>query len=261
MATTQEIQNTINSLNTLYGQASSDIQRKAIEQAIQKANSEYERTALEDKAKNTTSSIQGLINAQQAPGNAPTLDPYNEKRLKALEEEAAPKSLIEDPLFQGQRAQLVQGGQQALSSVQNKQKAMGVTGGFQNVGSVADIYDRLSGQLAGLGESATKTREAKRDTVAQERQGLLDRQRQYADSQIAFENQRKEALAAAERGDYEMAMQMYQLAEQSRQQMQALEQASRAADKQMLGSVIGGLGTAAGSIMGSTWSNTKKKAE
>lgn len=133
-------------------------------------------------------------------------------RIRALETESRPTSLVEDPYFQGQRATLVQGGQQALSSVQNNQKAQGTSGGFSNQGSVNDIYDRLGAQLSQLGQQSANVKSSKADQAAQMQQAI-------ADGQIAFDNAVTNAKIAIESGDAAAASQALQQAYAAREQV------------------------------------------
>jgi hypothetical protein len=125
---------------------------------------------------------------------APVMAPEMEARIKALEEESKPGPLVTNPEFQGNRAQLVTGGRAALSSVQNRQAATGTTGGFSNVGSMQNVYDRLGAQLGQLGQQATIRKEQKRDTAAQARQA-------FADAQTQHQNAILDAKMAIESGD------------------------------------------------------------
>lgn len=153
-------------------------------------------------------------NSMQAPSFAPQM----EARLKALESQSQDRPLIEDPYFQGQRAQLVNGGRAALSNVENRQSATHTQGGFSNVGSMNDIYDRLGGQLAQLGGQAQQLRDQKASTAAQARQGMLEAQTQ-------FENSRKQAFAALAAGDGAAAQAALQNAFQAKQQIMQNQQA------------------------------------
>lgn len=122
---------------------------------------------------------------------APVMAPEMEARIKALEEESKPGPLVANPEFQGNRAQLVMGGRAALASVQNRQAASNTRGGFSNVGSMQNVYDRLGAQLGQLGQQATVRKEQKRDTAAQARQAFADAQTQHQnaliDAQMAIE--------------------------------------------------------------------------
>ena len=142
--------------------------------------------------------------------DAPKVAPETLARIKALEAESAPTSLVQDPYFQGNRAAIVQGGQQALSGVQNRQNAFHTAGGFANQGSVNDVYDRLGTQLSQLGQQSTQLKEHKRDMAAQARQSIVD-------NQVAYDNSIKQAKAAIEAGDSAAATQAIQMAFQQKE--------------------------------------------
>ena len=125
---------------------------------------------------------------------APTMAPEMESRLKALEQESQPGALVADPEFQGLRSKLVGGGRQALASVQNKQAAAGVQGGFANTGSMQNVYDRMGAQLAQLGQQQIERKNQKADHVAQARQAFSDAQTEYQNGII-------QAKMAIESGD------------------------------------------------------------
>jgi hypothetical protein len=125
---------------------------------------------------------------------APVMSSQMEARLKALEEESKPQPLVTDPEFQAQRAAMTTGGRQALAGVQARQKAADVSGGFSNIGSLQNIYDRLGTQLAQLGQQQTMRKEQKRDVAAQSRQD-------FANAQVAHENAMLDAQMAIEAGD------------------------------------------------------------
>lgn len=150
---------------------------------------------------------------------APTVSDGTKLRLKALEEESKMTPLVEDPLYQAQRAEAVQGGQQALSSVQNTQKAQGTAGGFSNQGSIQDVYDRLSARLSQIGEASRKTKEQKRDTAAEVEQSIADAQTEYENSVTRAKMAIEQGDAQAAAAEIERAMQMREAAEQKKQQM------------------------------------------
>lgn len=137
----------------------------------------------------------GLLDKMQAP----QMTPQQEARIKALEAEGNQPILSQDPYFQGSRAQLVSGGQNALASIQNKDKAYGVQGGFSNIGSKNDVYDRLGMQLAQLGQQSTQHAAQSRDLAAQARQDYQNSVDQYNNSILAS----KQAIEA---GDSQSAM-------------------------------------------------------
>jgi hypothetical protein len=125
------------------------------------------------------------LSAQSAPGVSGAM----QKRLAALEEESKPVPFSQDPTIQGERAQLLGGGARALSSIQNKQRAFGLQGGFSNIGSQQDVQDRLGGALSELAQKSRLEKESKADRVAQFYQ-------QIDEAQNAFENARQAARAA-----------------------------------------------------------------
>jgi hypothetical protein len=174
-----------------------------------------------------------LLGEMKRPG----LSEAAERRIKALEMESdTSKPLVEDALFQGDRAQIVQGGQQALSSVQNTQRAHGTSGGFANQGSVADVYDRLGSQLADLGQKSRHVKEQKRDTAAQARQDAMD-------AQIEFDNAQTQAKMAIEQGDYEAFSAALAQAQAARDRISQ-------AQTQAFGAVLGAGAQVAGYAMG-----------
>jgi hypothetical protein len=138
----------------------------------------------------------------------PKLDAQNEARIKALEDESK-LGLEEDPNFQGQLRQARVGGAQSLASIQNTQAATGAGGGFQNVGSMNDVYDRLGVQLADLAGQQQQFKEQKRDRAADARQ-------QFADAQIEYQNAVIAAQQAIEAGDAAAAQAALQQAYQAR---------------------------------------------
>lgn len=161
---------------------------------------------------------------------APTMSPQMETRLKALEDQSQPGELSQDPYFQGVRSQLVQGGQQALSGVQNNHAAYGTEGGFSNQGSAHDVYDRLGSQMASLGQQSVNLKDQKAGMAAQARQ-------QFADAQTQYQNAQTRAKMAIEAGDTQAALAAMQQAYAARENIQA-------AQNQMTGSLISA-GTAA----------------
>lgn len=154
----------------------------------------------------------------------PSMSPDMERRLKALSDESQHTSLVEDPYFQKDRATLVQGGQQALSSVQNNQAATGATGGFSNTGSISDVYDRMGSQLADLGQKSANLKDQKSQAVAEARQGLVD-------AQVAHDNAVTQAKLAIEQGDFAAASAAMNEAFKARQEIERR-------NSQMLGSLL-----------------------
>lgn len=143
----------------------------------------------------------------------PQVSPLIQQRIKALQDQSKSSSLVEDPYFQQQRSQLVQGGQNALASVQNKNRAYNTAGGFANTGSVQNIYDRLGSQLAGLVQQSINLKDQKSQQAAQMSQGL-------ADAQTAYNNSIVQAKMAIEAGDAQAAQQAMAQAYAAREQVQ-----------------------------------------
>lgn len=125
---------------------------------------------------------------------APQMTPQMTARLAALEQEGQKGPLVADPEFQGYRSAVVTGGRQALAGVQNRQAATGTQGGFSNVGSMQNTYDRVGNQLAQLGQAQNIRKGQKLDQAAQGRQA-------FADSQIEFDNAIIQAKMAIEAQD------------------------------------------------------------
>jgi hypothetical protein len=147
-----------------------------------------------------------LLGGMQAPQMSPEMD----RRLKALEDDSKPGPLVSDPYFQGQRAAVAQGGQQALSSVGNRRAAYDTSGGFSNQGSISDIYDRMGSQLAQVGAQSAQLKDQKSQVAAQARQA-------FTDSQVAYNNAIQQAKMAIESGDSQLAMQAISAAYQARE--------------------------------------------
>lgn len=142
----------------------------------------------------------------------PQVTPQMEARIRALEEQSKPQPLATDPYMQAERTQLVSGGARELASVQNKQRAYGVEGGYRNIGSAADIYDRLGTQLAQLAQRQSEMKDVKAQQAAQLRQGI-------ADAKIAYENSLVQARMAIEAGDAQAAQQAMAQAYAAREQI------------------------------------------
>lgn len=173
-----------------------------------------------------------LINSLQAPQTSDaTL-----KRIAALEDQSKEGPLSQDPYFQGARANLVQGGEQALSSVQNQQRAHDNSGGFANQGSINDVYDRLGAQMAQLGQQSVAVKDQKAQVAAQARQAIVD-------NQIAFQNSVAQAKMAVESGDSSTAMQAIQAAYTAREN---IAQAQRQMEASLIGAATSVGAAAAG---------------
>lgn len=166
----------------------------------------------------------------------PTLTDATQRRLKALDDQSQPGELSQDPYFQASRAQLVQGGQQALSGVQNRQAAYGTAGGFANQGSVNDVYDRLGSQMAQLGQQSVALKDQKANQAAQLRQ-------QFNDAQTAFSNAQTQARMAIADGNTQKALAAMQAA-------YAAKEAITQAQLKMVGTGIQAAGTIAGGMLG-----------
>jgi hypothetical protein len=141
----------------------------------------------------------------------PLLTPQMEARIKALESESQ-LPLNSDPAFQSQVRQATTGGAQALSGIQNRQAASGAEGGFSNVGSINDVYDRLGTQLADLAQKQTMYKEKKRDTASELRQSI-------SDAQISYDNALTQAKIAIEAGDAAATQQALAQAYAAREQI------------------------------------------
>lgn len=197
---------------------------------MRRQQEEYQRQAEAERRRRRDTQL-GILSQMQAP----QLSPQASKRIAALEAESAPRALAEDPLYTGQRAQLLGAGQQLQSGIESEQLGRGVRGGFRNIGSVQDVQDRLGVQLAGLASQAQATRERKRDLAAQASQA-------YQDAQTQFQNAQANARMAIEAGDSDLALSMINQAMQARQ-------AAANAERQMYGALIGGATTLAGGAL------------
>ena len=179
--------------------------------------------------------------AMLAELKGPTTTPQQEARIKALETEST-RPMLEDPNYGFQVGQATRGGAQALSSIQNRQRASGATGGFQNVGSMSDVYDRVGGQLSAIAVQNQQLKEQKRDQAAMIRQNI-------ADGEIAFQNSIKQAQMAIEAGDAAATQSAMQAAYNAKQQIDN-------ATKQMIFSTVGTIGGAmVGGPMGAAAGN------
>lgn len=203
-----------------------DADDKAAEAAMQ-----YQQEQAAERARRREAQL-NILNTMQAP----QMSPLAAKRIAALEAESAPRALAEDPLYVGQRAQLLGAGQQLQSGIENEALGRGVRGGFANVGSVQDVQDRLGVQLAGLAGQAQATRERKRDMAAQAQQA-------FQDAQTEFANAQRRAQMAIEAGDSDLALASIQQAYNARSQ-------AAAAERQMYAAGIGTVGTIGGAMLG-----------
>lgn len=176
----------------------------------------------------------GALDRQQAP----ELSPQMLARLEALEQESQMGPLVTDPLFQGDRATLVQGGARALAGLGSAQKISRFgTGG---AGSVQDVYDRLGVQLSNLGQQSRAVKEEKRDIVAQAYQA-------YDDAVTDFENAAENAEAAIISGNIDQAMRFMEIASQAEAKMREAQAATKQA---IVGNVLGAAVQAGASALG-----------
>lgn len=208
----------IGALSTLWG----DSNAQDAQDYIDKANAA--RAAAKQKQLE-------LLGQEQAPAFSDAMS----ARLKALEGESQASPLVEDPYFQGVRATAVRGGAQNLAGVMNRQNANDVSGGFSNTGSIQDVYDRLGGQLATIGQQSIALKAQKADQVAQMRQSM-------AEAQATFQNKMIQARMAIEAGDSAAAQQAMA------QAYAAKKQAEEASTQLMMGlgsSALGYAGAAA----------------
>ena len=184
---------------------------------------------------------------------APEVSPQVQRRIAALSEQSQDRPLVTDPYFQGQRAQVVQGGAQALAGVANQQQGRGVRGGFQNTGSIQDVYDRLGTQLANVGQNAAQRRDAAAQQAAEMDQAILDKR-------IEFDNAKVRAQMAIAAGDSAGAQSALQQAYQAQTQIDKMERQFYGGVMQVGGTIIGGMyggpaGAAAGSAAGGMGAN------
>lgn len=167
----------------------------------------------------------------------PSYTPQMEARLKALEEGSKEVPLTDDPYYQGDRAQLIQGGRAILSDVENRKAATGAsTGGFSNIGSANDVMDRMGVAVANLGQQARNARDQRAMAAANARQQLQD-------AQNAFINQKEQARIAIEAGDATAASAALQNAYNLKQQIDAQQ-------AQLIGGLVGVAGTIGGAAVG-----------
>lgn len=169
----------------------------------------------------------------------PQMTPQMTARLAALEQEGQKGPLVADPEFQGYRSNVVTGGRQALAGVQNRQAASGTQGGFSNVGSMQNTYDRVGNQLAQLGQAQNIRKGQKLDQAAQSRQS-------FADSQVEFDNAIIQAKMAIEAQDSAALSDAYsRMAAAKAQADQAQKAMVIGAAKSVAGAYTGNAGLAA----------------
>ena len=220
------------------------------EQALQIERENRRRamlSGLPSRKPEQTSEMRDRISAWQAESKAPTDLSYFDKQIHE-------GPLATDWRFQRDQALAAKGAVSQASNIQNIQKAQGLSGGFENVGSIADVYDRLGAELAGLGQQ----QQALNQNIRQQRfafseqeklrkQALADRaaqaQQDFVNSQISFENAVRQARAAIEADDVETAMRLINQANEVREQQ-------KRANEQWWGNMFGGLATAGGAVAG-----------
>lgn len=242
---------------------------KAGNDSIDKQSDNFDKTAAEQAANREKAKQVRLkaINDYRAPEMSEQLT----TRLKEIQDQAtAPidtsyydNQIHEGPIatdarYQGQRAQVVQSAQTQGSAIQNRARAANVSGGYRNVGTMQDVYDRLGTQMAGIGQQEFKDNQVlkgqKQQYTASEkvrREDLKDRSTQayqsFLDAQNDFLTTQAKARAAVEAGDYEAANQALG------QALQMKNQAEQAKRQFVSGLISGGLqtfGSVGGSVLG-----------
>lgn len=184
---------------------------------------------------------------------APEVSPQVQRRIAMLNEQSQDRPIVTDPFFQGQRAQVVQGGAQALAGVANQQMGRDVRGGFQNTGNIQDVYDRLGAQLAGVGQNAAQRRDQAAQQAAEMDQAILDKR-------IEFDNAKVRAQMAIAAGDAAAAQAALQQAFQAQSQIDNMERQFYGGVMQIGGTIAGGVmggpaGAVAGNAVGSAGAN------
>lgn len=205
------------------------------------------------------------------PEKGPTMAPEMESRIAAWQNESkAPTDtsyfdkqihegpLATDPRFQRDQALLASGAASQAANIANLQRATGTRGGFQNVGSIADVYDRMGSQLAELGQGQQALNQGIRqqrfaygESERARKSALADRSAQarqsFVEAQIAHENAVKQARAAIESGDVDLGMKLIMRADEIKRNEEERQ-------RQFVGNIIGGVvqggGAAAGAAMG-----------
>ncbi len=157
-------------------------------------------------------------------------------RLKALQEMQKDVPLSQNAAFQGDRARMVRDSRQEVAGMQNQQAAHGLQGGFSSIqgsggGSVQDAYDRLSGQLSGLGQKADE----RRDQAGQE---YAELDQNFADNELAFQQEQARMKDAILKGDLEGATNAYENA------LELRNTARSQSNKAYKGAIKGGVKTA-----------------
>jgi hypothetical protein len=220
------------------------------EQALQIEKENRRRAALANlptRGPEMTSDVSNRIAAWQQESAKPTDTSYFDKQVHE-------GPLATDTRFQRDQNLISAGAASQAANVVNRQAATGTRGGFQNVGSIADVYDRLGTQLAGLGQRQQELnqniRQQKFGYMEQERarkEQLADRaaqaKQQFLDSQIAHDNMLKQARGAIETGDIDLGMKLIGDADKLRREQQLRYE-------QFWGNVLGGVVQAAGAAAG-----------
>ncbi len=220
------------------------------EQALQIEKENRRRAALANlptRAPEMSSDVSNRIAAWQQESAKPTDTSYFDKQVHE-------GPLATDTRFQRDQNLISAGAASQAANVVNRQAATGTRGGFENVGSIADVYDRLGTQLAGLGQRQQELnqniRQQKFGYMEQERarkEQLADRaaqaKQQFLDSQIAHENMLKQARSAIETGDIDLGMKLIGDADKLRREQQLRYE-------QFWGNVLGGVIQAGGSALG-----------
>lgn len=154
-----------------------------------------------------------------------------ERQEGILANRARVKALEEDPEFQGTRAQLVSGSARALGSLQNRQGALGISGGTA-LGSQQEISDRLSLGLAQLGQEQEGRRQQAETQLFQFRKAKSD-----------FDNSKVQLLGAIESGDFDLAQNLFARTEQRMNQVEdfnrQIAENEKAYKRQLIGGLIG----------------------
>ncbi len=209
------------------------------QKGAQKAKDAYTKQQEMNRKQNTIDQM-GYLDTLKAP----EISPQVQRRIAMLNEQSQDRPLVTDPFFQGQRAQVVQGGAQALAGVANQQMGRDVRGGFQNTGSIQDVYDRLGTQLAGVGQNAAQRRDQAAQQAAEMDQAILDKR-------IEFDNAKVRAQMAIAAGDAAAAQAALQQAFQAQSQIDGMQRQFYGGLLQIAGPIAGAaIGGPAGAAVG-----------
>ncbi len=209
------------------------------QKGAQKAKDAYTKQQEMNRKQNTIDQM-GYLDTLKAP----EISPQVQRRIAMLNEQSQDRPLVTDPFFQGQRAQVVQGGAQALAGVANQQMGRDVRGGFQNTGSIQDVYDRLGTQLAGVGQNAAQRRDQAAQQAAEMAQAILDKR-------IEFDNAKVRAQMAIAAGDAAAAQAALQQAFQAQSQIDGMQRQFYGGLLQIAGPIAGAaIGGPAGAAVG-----------